>query len=147
MPMSTGYDHALYQMYLEQVPMFSACTAEQLEEIAKLAKPRQAQAGEDLVRQGEVGNEFFVVATGTAMVSRDGSEVAELDEGAFFGELALFDPAPRNATVTATSAVTALALSRDAFEQLLTDIPSIRDGLLRGMARRLHELDGASWLP
>ena len=140
--MSNGYDHALYQMYLEQVPMFSACSADQLEEIAKLATPRQAQAGEDLVRQGDPGEEFFVIASGTATVRRDGDDVATLGEGSFFGELALFDPAPRNATVTAVSSVTTIALSRDAFEQILADVPAIRDGLLRGMAHRLHELDG-----
>jgi CRP-like cAMP-binding protein len=122
--------------------MFSACSADQLEEIAKLAQPRQARAGEELIRQGEPGDEFFVIASGTATVTRDAHDVATLGEGSFFGELALFDPAPRNATVTATTAVSTIALSRDAFQQVLTDIPTIRDGLLRGMARRLHDLDG-----
>jgi len=142
--MSAGYDRALYLMYLAQVPMFSTCTTQELEEIASLAFPRHAVAGEDLVHEGDAGDEFFVLASGTALVRRKGNVVATLDPGAYFGELALFDPAPRNATVTASSPVTAIVLSRDGFRKVLGDSIAIREALLRGMARRLHELDGTA---
>ena len=140
--MSSGYDQAVYLMYLAQVPMFSTCTPQDLEEVAKLAKPRHAEAGEVLVREGDAGTDFFVLASGTALVRRGGDVVASLEPGAYFGELALFDPAPRNATVTATTPATVVTLSRDAFRQVLGDSVAIREALLRGMARRLHELDG-----
>ena len=61
--------------------------------------------------------------------------------GDYFGELALFDPAPRDATVTADGAVTTVALSRDTFRRALDEITPVRDAVLQGMARRLHELD------
>ena len=140
--MSSGYDQAVYLMYLAQVPMFSTCTPQDLEEIASLATPRHAGAGEVLVREGDAGTEFFVLASGAALVRRGGDVVATLEPGAYFGELALFDPAPRNATVTATSPSTLVVLTRDDFRKVLGDSVAIREALLRGMARRLHQLDG-----
>ena len=68
-------------------------------------------------------------------------EVARLGPGGFFGELALFDEAPRNASVTAETAVAFAVFTRDNFRLALDEIPPLRDSLIRGMARRLHELD------
>jgi CRP-like cAMP-binding protein len=141
---STGYDRGVYLMYLAQVPMFSACPTAQLEQVADLATARSVAAGDELVTEGSSGDEFFVIASGQAKVSRSGSSIADLDHGAFFGELALFDPAPRNATVTATTALTAIVLRRDDFREVLGTSPDIRDAVLTGMARRLHELDGTA---
>ena len=139
-----GYDHAIFMSYLAQVPMLHACNDAERQEIADRAEARQIADGASIVTQGESGDEFFVLASGHATVTRDGKEVAKLDPGAFFGELSLFDPAPRNATVTATGPATVVVLHRDAFRELLGDVPSLRDSLLQGMARRLHELDSTA---
>ena len=64
-----------------------------------------------------------------------------LGPGEYFGELSLFDPAPRDATVTAIGRLSLVAMSRVAFMKALDEIPTFRDSLLHGMARRLHELD------
>jgi CRP-like cAMP-binding protein len=136
-----GYDEAIFQMYLGQVPMFQACSEDELDAVAYLASPRALDAGTAIVREGETGDEFFVLMMGTATVSREGRDVATLEPGDYFGELALFDPAPRNATVTADVPVTLAVLERDRFETVLDAVPAMRDALLRGMARRLHDLD------
>jgi CRP-like cAMP-binding protein len=136
-----GYDEAIFQMYLGQVPMFQACSNEELNAVAYLASPRAFEPGAAVVREGETGDEFFVLMMGTATVSRQGREVARLEPGDYFGELALFDPALRNATVTADGAVTVAVLERDRFQTALDAVPAMRDALLRGMARRLHDLD------
>ena len=70
-----------------------------------------------------------------------GREVAELGPGDYFGELSLFDPAPRNTTITAVGSMSLVSLSRDAFLRALDEMPQIRDTLLHGMAHRIHELD------
>jgi CRP-like cAMP-binding protein len=135
-----GYERA-YLAYLQQVPMFTRCSTTELELVAAEGKVRQAEAGEEIVREGDVGEEFFVIVGGKAAVTRKGSEIASLGEGDYFGELTLLDPAPRNATVTAGAPLTMIVLSRDAFAAVLDRSPAIRDRLLSGMARRLHELD------
>jgi CRP-like cAMP-binding protein len=136
-----GYDEAIFQMYLGQVPMFQDCTEEELGAVAYLASPRALEAGKAVVREGETGNEFFLLMMGTATVSRQGRELADLKPGDYFGELALFDPAPRDATVTADVPLTVAVLERDRFKTALDSVSALRDALLRGMARRLHELD------
>jgi CRP-like cAMP-binding protein len=136
-----GYDDAIFQMYLGEVPMFQACSEEELSAVAYLASPRGLEAGTAIVREGETGDEFFVLMMGTATVNRQGRDVAKLKPGDYFGELALFDPAPRNATVTADVPVTVAVLERDRFQTTLDAVPAMRDALLRGMARRLHDVD------
>jgi CRP/FNR family transcriptional regulator, cyclic AMP receptor protein len=136
-----GYDEGVYRMYLGQVPMFAACSDAQIEEVRRLAEFRPLDPGSVIVREGETGEEFFILGSGEASVIRGGAELARLGPGDFFGELSLFDPAPRNATVTAASGVTVLALGRDAFRALLNDLPGFRESVLSGMARRLHDLD------
>jgi cAMP-dependent protein kinase regulator len=136
-----SYDSAVFQTYLAQVPMFQACSQEEVGAVAFLAAPRALDPGTALVREGETGDEFFVLMMGIATVSREGKEVAKLEPGDYFGELALFDPAPRNATITADVPVTVAVLDRDRFQAALDAVPAMRDALLRGMARRIHELD------
>jgi cAMP-dependent protein kinase regulator len=136
-----GYDEAVYRTYLTQVPMFHACTTAQIDEVIDLAEGQAVDPGTVLVREGDRGDEFFVIGSGEAVVSRGGAEVARLGPGDFFGELALFDDAPRNATVTATTGTTLVTVGRSQFQKLLGDLPGLRDAVLKGMAHRLHVLD------
>src|SRR5262249_47182458 len=107
----SGYDRALYQTYLASVPLFRSCTTEQLDRLAELATA-VAVHDREIVREGDPGTEFFVLTSGTARVTRGGHNVAELTQGDYFGELSLFDPAPRNATVSAVGEVSLVSLSR-----------------------------------
>lgn len=136
-----SYDEAIFEMYLGHVPMFQACSQEELSALAYLASPRALDAGTPIVLEGDSSSEFYVLMMGTATVTRQGNDVASLEPGDYFGELALFDPAPRNATVTADVPVTLAVLDRQRFQSALDAIPALRDALLRGMAQRLHEID------
>jgi CRP-like cAMP-binding protein len=137
-----GYDVSLYRLYLAGVPMFARCTTAQLDLVAALGEADSYVPGQDIVREGdEGGGGFFVMTGGRARVRRHDHDVAELGTGDYFGELSLFDPAPRNATVTAIDTVSCVVLSADAFRRALDELPSVRDALLHGMARRIHELD------
>ncbi len=136
-----GYDRSLYTKYLRQVPMLRTCSPEEIDHIADLGVTVLADEGQEIIHQGEAGNQFFVITAGSAAVTRDGRDLASLGPGDYFGELALFDPAPRNATVTATSPTTLVSVSRNPFRELLGEVSSLRDALLAGMATRLHELD------
>ena len=136
------HDQALYTTYLQKVPMLRSCSQEDIDRIAELGVTITVPQGQDIIREGEAGSQFFVITDGTVQVTRAGRPVAELGPGDYFGELALFDPAPRNATVTARSDTTAVSVSRTSFRELLGEISSLRDVLLAGMATRLHELDG-----
>jgi CRP/FNR family transcriptional regulator, cyclic AMP receptor protein len=135
-----GYDRSLYQMYLSSIPMFRSCSADQLDRLAELGDAVNMHNA-PVISEGDQGNEFFVITSGNAHVSRDGRAVADLGPGEYFGELSLFDPAPRDATVTAVGPVSLVSLSREAFSSALDEIPQLRDAILHGMAHRIHELD------
>jgi len=125
---------------LAQVPMFGGCTPEQLDEVAALATAVDVASGHDVVREGETDPGLFVIASGSAIVFRGGQQVASLGAGDYFGELSLFDAAPRNATVRANTALSCIRLTPDAFERVL-EVRAIRTALLRGMAERIRQFD------
>jgi CRP-like cAMP-binding protein len=131
------------ELSFAKVSIFSACSKEELLHVARLCTLREVTVGEAAITEGEAGDEFFVILRGDVVVTRGGAEVAQLHAGDFFGELALFDPAPRNATVTATSPLSLAVLSKPAFRKVLEDEP-IRDGMFLGMARRLRQLDAGA---
>lgn len=127
---------------LGQVPAFRALTPRQLKVLGAQADTLSMAAGTVLVRQGETGQECFVLLSGEVSVSVDGTEVAVLAEGAVFGELALIDPAPRDATVTTLSPVEVLVIGAQRFAPLLDEVPQLAERIMVGLARRLREADG-----
>jgi CRP-like cAMP-binding protein len=127
--------------HLSEIPLFGSCTAEQLDRLAELGNTRILNDADIVVHEGDKGGTFFVITRGHARVSRDGRVMDTLGPGDYFGELSLLDPASRDATITALGSLSLVSLSRVAFTQALDEIPTFRDALLTGMARRLHELD------
>ena len=137
-----GYNHAVYQSLLRGIPMFSTCTVDQLDRLAQLGELDTYGDGQQVVREGEPGDEFYVVNSGKLRVDRGGREINNLTSGDYFGELALLDPAPRNATLTTVGGPASLIkLTRGAFRAALDEMSGMRDAILQGMARRIHELD------
>jgi CRP-like cAMP-binding protein len=137
-----GYDRALYQIVLRNIPMFATCSAEQLDHLAELGELDTYPDGKPVVSEGDVADAFFVVTSGSLGVERGGHQVATLHTGSYFGELALLDPAPRNATVRATGGpASVVRISQSSFRAALDQTPALRDAIMQGMARRIHQLD------
>lgn len=133
--------------HLAGVPLFSACSKADLRIVARHTTPVEAPADTVLVQEGEAADTFFVLLRGEAVVRRKGGarrsrRVATLGPGSWFGELALLDPAPRSATVSATTPVALAAISARVFRTLLREVPAMNEKLLAGMARRLRDADG-----
>jgi CRP/FNR family transcriptional regulator, cyclic AMP receptor protein len=74
-------------------------------------------------------------------VRRNGRKVGEIQAGDYFGELAILDPAPRNADVVAQTPVSVARLFVGPFRKMLRDVPAMNERLLAGLARRLREAD------
>jgi CRP-like cAMP-binding protein len=127
--------------HLAKVPLFSALSKKDLEQVAKRAEDVKVDAGKVLVREGAAGAEFFVILDGEAEVTRRGEHVATLGPGAFFGDLALLDRAPRNATVTAKTPMELVVLGQREFSGLIDEVPGFAHKLLAGLAHRLREFD------
>jgi CRP/FNR family cyclic AMP-dependent transcriptional regulator len=126
---------------LRAVPMFQTCNDKELGRIGKLAEQLSAAAGEVMTAEGKTGNEFYVLVSGKATVSRAGKQIATLGPGDFFGELALLDPHPRTATVTMATDGELLEVTQREFWTLVDDIPGLARKLLQGLARRMHTME------
>lgn len=130
--------------HLARVPLFSALSKKDLALVAKSAEDVKVDAGKVLVTEGSAGAEFFVIMDGKARVTRRGRKVADLGPGLFFGDLALLDRAPRNATVVADTPMEVLVLGQREFAALIDEVPGFAHKLLAGLARRLREADAKS---
>lgn len=126
---------------LAAVPLFVACSKRDLQIVARHTEVVELPAGTPVVEEGGKGDAFFIILAGEAAVRRRGRTVATLGPGRFFGELALLDPAPRDATVVALSPLTVGVLGARMFRVIVRDVPSMSEKLLRGMAQRLREAD------
>jgi CRP-like cAMP-binding protein len=132
------------QDHLANVPLFATCSKRDRGIIARHAEEVTLREGAVLIEEGDPGDAFYVVMDGEAAVQRNGRRVNTLRPGDYFGELALLDSAPRNATVVADGPVTVAVLGARVFSVLLKELPNMSDKLLRGMARRLREADAKS---
>ena len=127
--------------YLSKVPLFSACTKKDVQHIAKYSEHVVIPAGTKMTEEGKVGYEFYVILDGKASVSKGGREVNTIGAGDAFGELALLDRAPRNATVAAVTDVEVLVMGQREFTAALDVVPTLAHKLLVGLARRIHQVD------
>jgi CRP-like cAMP-binding protein len=129
---------------LAEVPLFSSLTKRELEEVDRATDEIDVDAGQEVVTQGRIGHEFFLILEGNATVRRDGGDVAGLGPGQSFGELALLDQGPRTATVVADTPMKLLVLGQREFAGLLETVPGLATGILAGVAKRLRAAESGS---
>ena len=132
---------AALQQALAGVPLFSTCSKRDLQIIARHMQVVAVPAGTALMHEGDHGDAFYVVLDGRAVVESTGRAVGALRPGDHVGELALLDPAPRNATVTAASDLTVGVVDARTFAAIIRDVPALTGKLLAALARRLRERD------
>ena len=125
---------------ISRVPLFERCSKRELTAIAALADQVELPEGRVLAREGELGQEFFVLVDGTAEVTRGRKRLATLGTGDFFGEIALVSNVPRTATVKTVSPVRALVVTSRDFWTLLDESPRTQRKILEAVAERLAKL-------
>ena len=120
---------------LKRVDIFSTLTYELLVELAEVVEERFAAAGDDVITAGELGEELFALIDGEVEVAGSGAVLAG---GTVFGELAVLDPAPRSATVTARTDSSMLVLRRSMLLALAERHPTVMAEIARVLAIRLR---------
>jgi len=104
--------------FANTVPLFKKLPKDQLPLLAKACTQVTFKPGQEIIREGDEGNEFFMIRTGEATVMVKHKTVATLKTGDFFGEAALLRDEPRTATVVALVALSALKITREKFQEL-----------------------------
>ena len=127
---------------LPKLALFGALEPRDLEQLLSAARVEEVSRGHEVVRQGDPGNEAFVLARGRLKVVRrqgaDETQLAQLGPGALFGEMALLSDGPRSASVFASEPAQLLVLARDELEQAAADAPELSAQLSAYCRRRMQ---------
>lgn len=131
---------------LKKVPIFSELAGRDLERLARIMVPRSVKAGEAVIEEGGQAAGVFIITSGRMQVVRGGGGqreqvLATLGPGDFFGEMALFEGFPRNATVRALEDSECLAMTRWDFLAELKNHPEIAVAMLPVLVRRLRAVE------
>ena len=130
---------------LNAIPLFRSLTEQQLASVGAHAAWRVVEKGEVIVRQGELADSFFVIASGQVKVymSEGDREVIlkTLSAGDFFGEIPMFDQEPRSASVAAMERCHLQTLSYKAFQRAMEGSADIAKRVLETLAKRLRDAD------
>jgi CRP/FNR family transcriptional regulator, cyclic AMP receptor protein len=124
---------------LKRAPLFDGLSRKELAQLARVSEDLEVEPGTVLCKEGDIGQEFFVIVDGKIKVTRKGRRVAARGAPDFVGEIALLEELPRTATVTAETSVRLFVLTGKDFRHLLDENPSVERKVLRALARRLAE--------
>jgi len=131
-------------LFLREVPIFGRLEPEDLERIGALAGERIYHAGEFLCREGDPGEELFVLVEGSVEVEKETEGATRtlrtLATGDHLGELAILRNQPRSASVRALSSVRALVLESESLRSILTERPEVCLAMLESLAERMSTL-------
>ncbi len=125
---------------MRRVPMFAPLPLTALEQLARSLEPVSFASGDRVITQGDPGDCFYVIESGTVAIIHDGHRQTTLGAGDGFGEIALLSDRPRTATVDVTDPMTGYRLPREAFLEAVTGSPHSVIAADELMARRLAEL-------
>jgi voltage-gated potassium channel len=121
---------------LARVPLFSHLGAAEIADIMRLLRAQTIEAGEVLVRRGDLASSMYFITTGEVEIDLPNRRV-RLTDGTFFGEIALLRRTNRSGTVTATRKTRLLALDAQDFHALIARLPTLAAHVMETAEARL----------
>ncbi len=109
--------------------------------LAAYGSVRKFMPGEKIVREGDSGDEMFIILQGKVSIEVGDIIVGEMESGDFFGEMSLIDNAPRSATVTAQEITLLFAINDKNFERIIAWEPTIAIRIMKSLSKRVRELN------
>jgi len=130
----------MYEGFLEEVPLLSTLTPYERSKIADALETKKYPPGTEIIREGDIGEAFYILESGEAQVYIRGNDqpVKRYNKGDYFGELALLNDAPRAASVISETEVKVAMLKKNGFQRLLGPV----EGIMRRNDPTKHEADG-----
>lgn len=117
----------MYEGFLEDVPLLQGLQPYERAKIADALETVKYKAGQNIITEGEPGDNFYMLETGEASAYKHGVDgsVKDYTRGDYFGELALLNDKPRAASVVAKTDCKVSRLGRDGFKRLLGPVESM----------------------
>jgi len=131
---------------LRNVSLFSGLSLERLQAVHRITTESQYVAGDVIVREGDPGDELYLLIDGRVRVVKhmgraDEEQFATLGPGDYFGEIAVLDGRARTATVAAETDCTALVLRGARLRELVHEMPALAFDLLRVLGDRVRHAE------
>jgi CRP/FNR family transcriptional regulator, cyclic AMP receptor protein len=121
---------------LKSVALFAGLSRDELRRLSSLTDEIAVPAGTQLIHEGSFAHEFLLIQTGAADVRRGGELLAQLGPGDFAGEIGAMQDARRNATVTASSPLSAVVMTARDLRQVAAEMPSVAAQIDAAIAAR-----------
>ena len=126
-------------LVLKTVPMFSQTPDEVLADVADLLEEIEAAKDETIFKKDDPGDSMYIIVEGKVRVHTEERFLNDLGESDVFGEMALLDPEPRLASVTAVELTRLFRLDQGPFYQLMAERPEVATGIIRVLTRLLRD--------
>jgi CRP/FNR family transcriptional regulator, cyclic AMP receptor protein len=123
---------------LRGVPLFARCKEASIGLIERLADEVDVADGYVLMRQGELGHEFFLIIDGHVRIDRDGQTLATLGPGDYVGEIALIEEGRRTATATTVGPTKLFVIDHRGFNSLMDSSAEVRAAILGELVSRVR---------
>lgn len=123
---------------LKTADMFAGIPDAVLAHIASIMEEVDVPANEPFISKGELGNCMYIIRDGRVAIHDGDRRFAELGPGEVVGEMAVLDPQPRSASATAIEDTVLLRLDKDPFDSVMADHPSLAQGVISVLCRRLR---------
>jgi CRP-like cAMP-binding protein len=130
---------------LKKVPVFENLGGEELLSISDIAIEQDFKPDQIIFREGSYGYELYIIASGNVEISKKSETAVDkkkvittLHQFDYFGEMSLFEDAPRSATITALEKVHCLIIAKEAFLDICMEYPAIALEIITTFSKRLR---------
>ncbi|WP_416672343.1 Crp/Fnr family transcriptional regulator [Egbenema bharatensis] len=131
-------------LFVRKVPVFAELRDDFLVRLASIMEELSFPSKHTIFTQGEEGQSLYILVSGRVRVHIGNQELAQLEQGTCFGEMAVFDAEPRSASVTTLEACECLMLTQQQLYEAIEETPGIAVNIIRLMSRRIRELNQKS---
>jgi CRP-like cAMP-binding protein len=128
-------------LFVRGVPIFRELRDDFLVRLASVMEEVEFPPNHTIFTEGQEGRSLYIVVSGRVRVHLANQDIAQLDQGACFGEMSLFDAEPRSASVTTLESCDCLILTQQQLYEAIDETPGIALNIIRLLSRRIRELN------
>jgi CRP-like cAMP-binding protein len=128
-------------LFVRGVPIFRELRDDFLVRLASVMEEVAFPPNHTIFTEGQEGRSLYIVVSGRVRVHLANQDIAQLDQGACFGEMSLFDAEPRSASVTTLEPCDCLILTQQQLYEAIDETPGIALNIIRLLSRRIRELN------